>query len=71
MNATLPFRDVLDAIEQLSSDEQDTLIDIVQKRRSEKARQRLIAEVEASRKEFEEGRGKTGSVEDIIKEILS
>ena len=71
MNAPLPFREVLDAFEQLTSDEQDSLIAIVQKRKAEKARQRLIAEVEASRIEYQEGKCKTSSVDDLMKEILS
>ena len=71
MNAPLPFREVLDAFEQLTSDEQDSLIAIVQKRKAENARLRLIAEVEASRKEYQEGKCKTSSVDDLMKEILS
>ena len=71
MNATLPFREVLDAIEQLTSDEQDSLIAIVQKRQAENARIRLIAEVEASSKEYQTGQGKSSSVDNLMKEILS
>jgi len=53
MNAPIPFREVLEAFEQLASDEQDSLIAIVQKRKAEKARERLIAEVEASHIEYQ------------------
>ena len=55
MTQTLPFRDVLDAAELLTLDEQVELIAILNKRLKEAARERLIADVQESRQEFADG----------------
>lgn len=71
MSGVLPFRDVLDALDHLSSDEQDALIAIVQKRKTEEARRKLVEEVEQSRKEYRDSKCRTTNIEDLIKEITT
>ena len=48
MTQTLPFRDVLDAAERLTLDEQVELIAILNRRLKEAARESLIADVQRS-----------------------
>ena len=65
------FSDVLDAVDQLPPDEQQTLLEIVQKRMTEQARKRLISEVRAANRDFSKGRCKPVSMAQIMDEILS
>ena len=55
MNPLLPFGEVLDAADQLSPEEQETLIDILHHRLSQAGRQRLVGEVAAARQECAAG----------------
>jgi tryptophan 2,3-dioxygenase len=68
---TTPFGEVLDAVSQLSSDEQETLLVIVRHRLAEQRRKQLAQDVREAREEFAEGRCKSTTVEDLMQEILS
>lgn len=61
------FSDVVDSADALSIDEQETLISILQQRIREHRRSELVKTVREAQKEFEEGKCKTVSVEEIIK----
>ena len=65
------FAEIMETVEQLSVDEKETLIDILQHRLRENKRQKIVKSVKEARREFEEGKTKTTSVDDIMKEILS
>jgi len=71
MSVTLPFRDVLEALDHLSRDEQDAVIAIVQKRKVEEARRKLVEEVEESRTEYRDGKCRTTNIDDLLKEITT
>jgi hypothetical protein len=71
MNSASYFSSVLDAIEQLSDDEQETLLDIVRRRLAERGRQRIVRDVEEGRREFSAGKLKPMSVDEIMDEINS
>jgi hypothetical protein len=71
MEQTIPFGDVLDAIDRLSLDEQETLMDIVQRRIAERGRKMLAAEIQEARQEFAEGRCRPATADELMKEILS
>ena len=71
MAQEMPFGEVLEAIDQLSFDEQETLIDILHHRLAEQSRKQLVAEVEAAQQEFSEGKSQPTTTEDLMKEILS
>jgi hypothetical protein len=66
-----PFADVLDAVDQLSSDEQETLLEILQRRIAERGRERLASEVREARQEFATGGCTTGSPDELVNEALS
>jgi hypothetical protein len=68
---TLPFGDVLDAIDQLSLEEQETLMDIVQRRVTERSRKLLATEIREAQQEFAEGRCQATTAEELMKEVLS
>ena len=65
----LPFAEVVDAADLLTEDEQQELIAIVKRRLSESARNRLIADVEVARREFEAGRCKPATPDELMREI--
>jgi hypothetical protein len=71
MHSESQFSNVLDAIEQLSSEEQETLVDIVRHRLAERGRQRVIRDVKESRRELAAGLLKAMSVDEIMDEIDS
>src|SRR4051794_38004571 len=49
MNTQLPFAEVLEAVDQLSAEEQETLVATVHRRIAERGRKRLAAEVQEAR----------------------
>lgn len=71
MEGTVRFDDVLDAADQLSLDEQETLIDILRRRMIERRRAVLAKEIEEADKEFQDGKCKTVTPSELMKEILS
>jgi hypothetical protein len=70
MTHVLPFRDVLEAADHLSQDEQEELISILQRRLVDAARQRLATEVQEARREFAEGRCSPATPDELMSEIL-
>ncbi len=71
MSITLPFNEVLDAIDTLSLDEQETLLTIVQRRFADRTRQKLFSDIQAARVEFNQGHCQSTSVDALMQEILS
>ena len=65
------FAEVLEAVDQLSSDEQETLVAIVQRRIAERGRHRLAAEVQEARREFAQGLCQPSRADKLMNEILS
>lgn len=71
MERTQPFADVLEAVGQLSPDEQETLVAIVQRRMAERGRKFLAADVQEARRELAAGLCQPSSVDELMNEILS
>jgi hypothetical protein len=65
------FYEIVEASSNLTLDEQESFVILLQKRIAEEKRKRIIKEVMESRKEFESGNKHTSSINDIMKEILS
>ena len=65
------FADVLEAVEQLSAEDQETLVEIVQRRAAERGRKRVVGEVIEAQREFAAGECRPASVDDLMDEILS
>lgn len=71
MAEALRFGDVLEAAEQLSEDEQETLLDIIEKRLAERRRDETAADVRAARLEHEQGETRATTADELMDEILS
>ena len=70
MHHPLPFGEVLEAVDRLSPEEQETLMEIVHRRLAEQNRKRLVAEVQEARAEFAEGRCRPATADEIMAEIV-
>ncbi len=71
MSLTISFGEVLDATDKLSLDEQHTLIEILQRRMRERRRAIIAKNIQAARKEFQQGECQPATPREIMKDILS
>jgi hypothetical protein len=65
------FADIVDAADQLTVDEQETLIDILRHRVASRTRDRISADIEQARADYASGNVRKGTAEDLMKEIRS
>ncbi|CAN5653153.1 hypothetical protein BH24ACI2_BH24ACI2_00130 [soil metagenome] len=65
------FTDVLEAVEELPTDEKEMLIDILQNRLKDLRRKELKAAVEKSKKDFADGKCQPMTVDEIMREVSS
>jgi tRNA nucleotidyltransferase (CCA-adding enzyme) len=63
------FHEVLEMIEMLPEEEQETLLDIIQHRLRERGRERIAQNVMRVRAEYTKGEVRRGTVEDLMREI--
>ena len=71
MRNGITFNEVLESIEKLSFDEQETLIEVLHRRLIEHRRSVLAQEIQDANDEFREGSSKPAAPSEIIKDILS
>lgn len=71
MDELRSFGEVLDAADRLSSEEKETLIDILRRRLIEHARTQLARDAKEAEKEFKEGKCQPATPSDLMQEILS
>jgi hypothetical protein len=64
------FDDVLEAIDRLPDEEQKALVDIVRRRLAERARKRIVADVQEARAEFASGKLREATAAELAKELL-
>jgi len=65
------FAEILEAADQLTLEDQENLIDILQKRLRDSRKANLVKDVQEARKEFVEGKCQPVTPEQIMEEILS
>ena len=71
MEDALRFGEVLDAAERLSEEEQETLVDVLRKRRAERRREEIAETVREARSEHREGQTRPMTADELMNEILS
>jgi hypothetical protein len=71
MEHLTPFGDVLEAADKLSPEEQEALIEVLHRRLIERRRDDLARDIQQANEEFEAGRCRPVTHEELIKEILS
>jgi len=67
----MSFAEVLEAADKLSSEEQETLIDVLRRRIIEHRREDLVRDIKDAQREFQGGRCRPITSDEIMKEILS
>ncbi len=70
MESILSFSDIVEAAEQLSLEEQESLLDLLQRRLIERRRGVLAREIEEARREFSEGKSRVMTPSEIIAETI-
>lgn len=71
MERLVSFADVLEAVDQLSGEDQEALIEIIRRRAAELGRKRVVAETEEAQREFAEGHCRPTTPGELMDEILS
>ncbi|HXZ43272.1 MAG TPA: hypothetical protein VEH53_00470 [archaeon] len=71
MGNVMPFGEVLEAVGNLSLEEQETLVDVLQRRIIEHRREELASDIQQAQQEFEEGRCRPVAPAELMKEILT
>ncbi len=69
MNNILSFQEAIVAVENLPLEEQEMLVEIIRNRLNEHKRSELINEIQQAEQEYEQGKFKRGSVEDLMAEL--
>lgn len=66
---TVAFHEVLEMVEMLPEEEQETLLDIIQHRLCEHRRERIVQNVRKAKKEYAKGEIRQGTVAELMKEL--
>ncbi|MFH0986288.1 MAG: hypothetical protein V1882_12290 [Candidatus Omnitrophota bacterium] len=66
-----PFQKAIDAVESLSFDDREELLEIIRMRLAERRRDEIAANAREAVQAVREKRAKFGSVEDLKKDLLS
>ena len=65
------YGQVLDSIEALPEEQQESLLDIVRKRLTERRRSELVKLVAEARKEFKSGKIRPATTSEIMRKVLA
>jgi len=66
---TSTFQQLIESVENLSIEDQEVLLDILQKRLQQKRRAQIAKEITEVRQEVEEGNFQVGSVDQFLQEL--
>jgi hypothetical protein len=67
---TANFNQVLDLVEAMPDEEQMILFDLINRRRSERRRDEIAANIAIAAKEYAQGQIFRGSVDDVMAELM-
>ena len=65
------FAEVLDSADELGVEEQESLVEVLQRRLAERRRETLVEAVKSARREFEGGGCRPATPKQIVKGILA
>ncbi len=71
METVLTFGEILEAADKLPLVQQESLVDILHRRMISRRRAELAKDIEEAEREFQEGRCRPATPEELIAEILS
>lgn len=70
MSKAISFDELLEVVDHLSLDEQESLIDIIRRRIAEHRRREISALISSARMEYQQGKLSPETPQDIINSIL-
>lgn len=65
------FEEAIELVESLPEDQRESLIEIVKRRLAEERRERIAGSIRETREEFARGVCKSGTVEDLMRDLVS
>ncbi|MFH1052721.1 MAG: hypothetical protein V1779_17510 [bacterium] len=65
----ITFNEVIENIESLPIPEQERVLDIIQNRINEYKRDEIVKDVKEGRQEYQSGKVKRGTIDDLLKDI--
>ena len=71
MAVSTPFQQAIDTIEQLSAQDQESLIELVRRRLIERRREEIARNARMTFQAFREGRALFGTVDDLRRDLLN
>lgn len=71
MTDTHSFNDILEAVEELNFDQQETLVGILRRRLAERRRAELVRNVQEASEEYRRGECRPTTPDELMREILS
>jgi RNA polymerase-interacting CarD/CdnL/TRCF family regulator len=71
MENAITFGELLEAVAQLSREDQQALVEVLNRRLLEQRRDEIAREIQAAMKEFESGQCREVTPDELMKEILS
>ena len=70
MEKLVLFGEVLDAVDRLSLDDQEDLLDVLNRRIIERRREAMLQDIREAQEEFADGGCRPATVDELMKEIL-
>ncbi|MBI5475613.1 MAG: hypothetical protein HY964_02620 [Ignavibacteriales bacterium] len=70
MNHTISFNEILEEAERLSLEEQETLLEILNRRIMNRRRSELAKDIQDAQSEFREGKTRTATPDELMNEIM-
>lgn len=71
MEHVMSFGKVLEVFDELPLEEQETLLDVMQRRVVERRREEIVQEIQAAQREFESGQCQVVTPDELLAEILA
>jgi TRAP-type C4-dicarboxylate transport system substrate-binding protein len=71
MEHVMSFGEVLEVFDELPLEEQETLLDVMQRRVVERRREEIVQEIQAAQREFESGQCQVVTPDELLAEILA
>ena len=71
MEGNVRFGEILEEADRLPLEDQETLIEVLQRRMRDRRRAELAKDIQEAQKEFQEGRCRPATADELMREILS
>ena len=71
MEGNVRFGEILEEADRLPLEDQETLIEVLQRRMRDRRREELAKDIQEAQKEFQEGSCRPATADELMREILS